>query len=77
MILKEEKNIAFIKGNVIRDIYKLFLDINSKINLQARELKYMKLYCYSLFGNSMKLCFLNYENNVDCRCLRMGCWGQY
>jgi hypothetical protein len=48
ILLKEENNIKIIKINVIQDIYKLFLDIDSKINLQARELKYMKLYCYCL-----------------------------
>lgn len=59
IILKEEKNIKIIKINVIQDLHKLFLDIDSEIHLQARELKYMNLYCYSPFGNGLKLCLLN------------------
>jgi hypothetical protein len=45
IILKEEKNLKTIKINIIQDIHKLFLDIDSEKKLQARELKYMKLYC--------------------------------
>jgi hypothetical protein len=38
IILTEEKNIKIIKINSIKDIHKLFLDIDLEINLQAREL---------------------------------------